>query len=261
MTSCLYECRVMHHRFVPREHRFSYEIFMAWLDLDELDELHDRLRCFSRNRGNLYAFHDRDHFGDESRTLKENVAAFLRDQGVGDTPDRVRVLTLPRAFGHIFNPVSFHFAHRADGSALAAVAEVQNTFHEIKPFLVGQPLPRGGFEQRVTKHFYVSPFFDLDHEFHFKLPEPGERLAIEVDDYAGDQRTLHTTLTGRRVPFTDAQLLRQTLRCPLVTLKVISAIHWEAFRLWRKGLPFHRKAEHPGLQRDVQRPHASLRRP
>jgi DUF1365 family protein len=248
----------MHHRFVPREHRFSYEVFLAWLDLDELDELDDRLRFFSHNRGNLYAFHDRDHFGEPARSLKENAAAFLTSHGVLETPARIRVLTLPRTFGHVFNPVSFHFCDRADGTPLAAIAEVQNTFREIKPYLVDAPLPgASGFERRVTKHFYVSPFFALDDEFHFRLPAPGERLAMQVDDYTGDQRTLHTTLTGRRVPLTDGQLLRQTLRCPLVTMKVISAIHWEAFRLWRKGIPYHAKSANPHLQRDLERPHIS----
>jgi hypothetical protein len=248
----------MHHRFAPREHRFHYDIFLVCLDLDELGRL--PLRLLRHNRRGLYSLRDDDHLGDPGRPLRENLEAFLQREGVTERPARVRLLTLPRFLGHVFNPVSFYFCERADGSPLCAVAEVGNTFGERKPYLVRQPLERHpGFEARVPKHFYVSPFLALDDQFHFHLPFPGERLALQVDNHAGGARQLHTTLTGWRRELTDGALLRETLRVPFVTLRVIAGIHWEAFRLWLKRVPWHRKAADPHLQTGVERPHPALR--
>ncbi len=176
--------------------------------------------------------------------------------------------------GHIFNPVSFYFCHAADGTPLCAVTDVQNTFGELKPYLV--PVagaqapatagdrsairdPRPAFHRRVPKHFYVSPFSALDLCFDFRLRTPGERLEIGVDDVTAAGKTmLVTTLTGTRLPLTDGQLLRLTAKYPLVTLRVITLIHWHALKLWWKRLPWYRKAADTGLQRDVFRPHATL---
>jgi len=288
--SCLYECCVMHYRLAPKEHHFRYSLFLFSLDLDEMDAVAARLRLFSRNRANLYSFRDSDHLTLDARsrreeahtnadcgmrnaessqslrtsapTLKDNLLAWLASQGVTLPPDaRIQLLTLPRVLGYVFNPVSFYFCRDAAGAPLCAVAEVSNTFREMKPFLLrAEDLqPDGVFRRVVPKHFYVSPFFALDLSFDFKLRVPGESLEIHIDDREGDRCVLLTSLTGRRVPLTDAQLAWQTLKCPLVTLKVISMIHWNALRLWLKNVPWHRKAANPHLQRDVMRPHESLR--
>ncbi|MBM3877485.1 MAG: DUF1365 domain-containing protein [Verrucomicrobia bacterium] len=288
--SGLFECSVMHHRLAPKEHQFRYKIFLFALDLDELDAVAARLRFFSRNRANLYSFRDEDHLSaavlkttnahrheenpDQgvpsvrscprgSNPVKENVVSWLAQQGVTLPPDaRIQLLTLPRVMGYVFNPVSFYFCADAAGAPLCAVAEVGNTFREMKPFLLRREdlQPDGVFRRAVPKHFYVSPFFALDLVFDFKLRVPGESLEIHIDDREDGRRVLLTTLAGRRVPLTDAQLAWQTLKCPLVTLKVISMIHWNALRLWLKNVPWHRKAANPHLQRDVMRPHESLRR-
>ncbi len=279
----------MHHRLAPKEHQFRYRIFLFALDLDELDELAARLRLFSRNRANLYSFRDADHLTIQTgktteaqrhgetlndkgcssvsqrlsgfTSVKENLLTWLTSQGVTLPADaRIQLITLPRVMGYVFNPVSFYFCTDATGEPLCAVAEVGNTFGELKPFLLRREDFRDGvFRRVVPKHFYVSPFFALDVAFDFKLPVPDESLEIHIDDREGDRRVLLTTLAGRRVPLTDAQLVWQTLKCPLVTLKVISLIHWHALLLWWKGVPWHRKAANPHLQRDVFRPHESLR--
>lgn len=187
---------------------------------------------------------------------------WLAQQGLTLPPDaRIQLLTLPRMMGYVFNPVSFYFCSDAEGAPLCAVAEVSNTFREVKPFLLRREdlQPDGTFRRTVPKHFYVSPFFALDVAFDFKLRVPGDSLELHIDDREGQQRVLLTSLTGRRVPLSDAQLAWQTLKCPLVTLKVISLIHWNALRLWLKKVPWHPKAANPHLQRDVMRPHESLR--
>jgi DUF1365 family protein len=149
------------------------------------------------------------------------------------------------------------FFYDADGAPYASLVEVENTFLERKPYVV----PRGdtGFHRRVAKHFYVSPFSDLDLAFDFRLEAPGERLRIAIDDFRGDEPELVSTLTGRRVPLTARSLAACTLKYPLITLKIIGAIHWQAFLLWIKRLPFHKKEAHRELQRGVFNPHKSLR--
>lgn len=267
--SCLYECRVLHHRFSPRQHRFEYGLFLICVDLDELDTLDSSLRWFSRNRRNLYEFRDSDHFTrpdatrphDPQRGLRGSVVDWLAGQGISVPSDaRIRLLTLPRVLGYVFNPVSFYFVTLADGSPLCAIAEVGNTFGEQKPYLVpvetlaadpatGSP---ARFRLIAPKHFYVSPFSPLDLRFDFKLRDPAEQLAIGVNDLnAANDTVLISALTGQRRPLTDAGLLRLTLRYPLVTLRVITLIHWQALRLWLKKIPFLRKAESPHLQRHV----------
>lgn len=262
----------MHHRTHPREHRFQYGIFLACLDLDELDRLDRRLRWFSRNRRNLFEFRDSDHFTGmdappqprRGPDLRSRLVDWLAGQGVA-VPDsaRIRLLTFPRVLGYVFNPVSFYFVHGPDGEPITAVAEVGNTFGEQKPYRVPVTSEAGGSRFRLVapKHFYVSPFSTLDLRFDFRLRSPDDRLAIAVDDLDPDGRKiLVSTLTGERRPLSDAELLRLTLRYPLVTLRTITLIHWEALRLWLKRIPFHRKASHPQLQTGIHPiPHGTSR--
>ena len=265
LRSCLYDCSVMHHRLAPKEHHFRYGIFQFCLDLDELDTLSERLGFFSRNRRNLYRFNDGDHLPSASShplSAKTSLLAWVASQGLPLPPEtRVLLLTHCRVFGYIFNPVSFYFCLDAQDQPLCAVAEVGNTFGELKPFLLGpEHLETDGrFRRIVPKHFYVSPFFALDLAFDFKLRVPGEQLDIYIDDREGDRPVLLTALTGRRVPLTDANLARLTLKYPLVTLRVITLIHWHALKLWWKNVPWHRKAANPQLQRGVFNAHESLR--
>jgi uncharacterized protein len=261
--SCLYDCSVMHHRLAPKEHQFRYGIFQFCLDLDELDAFSARLRLFHRNRPALYRFNDSDHLpaaGDLG--TKAAILAWVASQGLPlPAETRVLLLTHCRVFGYIFNPVSFYFCLDAQARPLCAVAEVGNTFGEQKPFLLGPEHldGEGRFRRIAPKHFYVSPFFALDLAFDFKLRVPGEQLDIHIDDREGDRPVLLTALTGRRIPLTDANLARLTLKYPLITLRVITLIHWHALKLWWKRVPWHRKAANTHLQQGVFNPHESLR--
>jgi hypothetical protein len=259
MNSCLYECTVMHHRLAPKQHRFSYRIFMFYLDLDEVDAVAAHIPLFGRNRRTIFAFNDADHLGDSSGTVKQKLMAYLRANGVALPWDaRVMLLTLPRVLGYVFNPVSFFFCFDASGSPACAVAEVGNTFGEKKLYLLPEMSGGDRFRLVTPKNFYVSPFSDLDLEFDFKLRVPGDSLEIHVDDRHGEERTLLSALTGQRAPLTNRQLIWFAIKYPLVTLWVITLIHWNALLLWLKRVPFHRKEARPELQRDVLRPHASI---
>ena len=267
----------MHARFAPRMHRFVYRIFMFALDLDELEALHRRLRLFSFNRPNLFSFREADFLptGEPlhnpgpaaappsgSRNLKSRVLGHLAAHGI-DLPADTRVLlvTLPRVLGYLFNPVSFYFCLDRDGQPLAAIAEVTNTFKEVKPYVLA-PATRGAdgaFRLRVPKHFYVSPFSDVDVAFDFTLRAPNGRLSIQIDDYIGAERTLTSTLTGRQQPLTDARLAWFCGKYPFVTLQIIGLIHWNALKLWLKSVPWFPKSARASDQRDLYRPHQSIR--
>jgi hypothetical protein len=262
MNSCLYECSVMHHRLAPKEHHFRYRIFMFALELEEIDEVARQVPLFGRNRPNLYAFRDRDHLtlpGWENATTRENVVEFLARHGIQFPGDgRITLVTLPRVLGYIFNPVSFYFCRDAADTPLCALVEVGNTFGEMKPYLLREPVDGNRFHLNTPKHFYVSPFSPLDLAFDFKLRVPGDQLEIHIDDREGDRPVLLSALTGRRAPLTTARLLWFTVKYPLVTLKIIFLIHWHALLLWARRLPWYPKAANQDLQRDVLRPHSSL---
>jgi len=259
LTSCLYDCEVVHERLSPKRHGFRYRLFFLDIDLDELPALTKRLKFLSRNARNLYAFRDADHLDLGAGDLKANIAKHLANNGIAMPVDaRIRLVTLPRVLGYLFNPVCFYFISDAQGTPMHAIAEVTNTFHEMKPYLIAQPNAQGVFELIVPKHFYVSPFSSLDTSFHFKLSVPGDGLKIHIDDLEGEQRTLLSWIHGKRRDLTDARLLWYLVCFPMMTLGVIARIHWQALRLWLKRLPYHAKAAHPELQRDLLRPHLSI---
>ena len=281
MNTCLYECQILHHRFAPKAHRFVYRIFLFAVDLDELDELPRRLRLFSLNRANVYSFREGDflpvgeplhnptHAPGPARpptTLKTRVIAHLAGHGIDLAGGRVLLVTLPRVLGYLFNPVSFYFCSDRHGQPVAALAEVTNTFKEMKAFLLG-PATRTAaaagvtFVLRTPKHFYVSPFTDLDVAFDFTLRTPGERLSVQIDDFDAGRRTLTSVLTGSRRPLTGGRLAWFTLKYPLITLRVIALIHWHALKLYLKNVPWFAKAARPGAQRDLYRPHITIANP
>lgn len=264
----------MHHRFSPQAHRFLYRIFMFAIDLDELEALHRRLRFFSLNRRNLYSFREGDFLptGESLHNpsaapgpsatpggLRARVLTYLAGRGISLEGGRVMLVTLPRVLGYLFNPVSFYFCYDRAGQPVAALAEVTNTFKEMKPFVLGPETRQdGAFALRTPKYFYVSPFTDMDVAFDFTLRLPAEKLSVQIEDYDAGQRTLTSSLTGRRRPLTDATLAWFTLKYPFITLKVITLIHWNALRLYLKRVPWFAKAARPDAQRDLYRPHASL---
>lgn len=281
-TSSLYECTVLHERTTPKHHRFVYRLFYFAIDLDELDSLHRRLALFSVNRANLFSFRERDFLplGEplhhptapalssfvtaDQTSLKSRVRAFCAMHGsdIGDQ-GRVLLVTLPRVLGYLFNPVSFYFCFDAAGVLVGAIAEVTNTFREVKPYFIPAVTGSDGsitLRLRTPKHFYVSPFSGLDLEFDFTLHAPGEKLAVRIDDHAAESRVLHTTLTGIQSHLTNLRLVWFLLKYPLITVKIITLIHWQAFRLWLKRVPFFPKADHATEQRDLYRPHASIQR-
>ena len=268
LNSCLYECVIVHRRLRPRPYAFEHRMMMLYADLDELEAIDGNTRLLSIERRNLYSFRDADYFPTGAQgARKGRVRAYLGERGIElPATGRIRLLTLPRVLGYIFNPISIYFCSDGEGVALCAIAEVGNTFRESKLFLLpAQPARAEAaapdparFRLRVPKLYYVSPFSSLDICFDFDLRLPGQTLLMHIEDWDAHGKLLESHLRGARVPLSDRQLLRFALKFPALTLKVIALIHWHALWLAFRRVPWHRKGARPDLQREVLNPAASL---
>jgi len=236
LQSCLYVGHVMHRRLRPFGHRFRYRIFSFYLDLDELEILPRHLRFFSYNRWNLVSFRDRDHGPRDGRPLRPWIEAELTAAGIAGPFGAIRLLCFPRLLGYVFNPLSLWFCHAADGRLVAVLYEVSNTFGERHGYLIPIAWDTNGvIEQCCDKQLYVSPFMPMKAHYRFRLKAPDERLAVAILETVAEQPTLAATQMGRRRSLTSRSLTRVLLSHPLMTFKVIGAIHWQALRLWLKG--------------------------
>jgi DUF1365 family protein len=236
-VSAIYAGRVVHTRARPVRHRLSYRSFHLLLDLDELPQLAAGLRLFSTERFNLFGFSGRKH-GDGSATpLRQQIDQHLCRAGIDPEGGAIRLLCMPSVLGASFNPLSIYFCHGADGRLSAVLYEVNNTFGQRHSYLI--PLSdrtSTPLRQSCAKQFHVSPFMEMAMTYHFRVTPPAERVAVAISavDAAGPMLT--AAFAGERRDLTDANLARAFLRHPLLALQVLGAIHWEAAKLWRKGL-------------------------
>jgi DUF1365 family protein len=251
-VSALYTGHVAHNR--PGKHRLRYRVFMLALDLDELPELDRRLKLFAHNRTALMALFDRDHGAHTNTPLKPQIEAKLREAGIGWDGGRIVLLTMPRLLNYVFNPLSVYFCTRRDGSLAALVHEVSNTFGE-RHFYVLPPraAPNGQIVQACEKEFFVSPFLEMDLRYEFRVTPPGERAVVSMVVRRGEDVALTASFAGERRELTDANLMRAWLGNPLMTITVIAGIHWEALKMWVKGVRYLGRGRNAGEDAGVPR--------
>lgn len=245
--AALYHAEVMHQRFSTACYRFRYRVFSLLVDIDAIDDVVASTALFSRNRFNLLSFHDADHLPPGEKDLRGWAERVLDEAGVDGRHLKIRLLCMPRVLGWGFNPLSLWFCETAEGEPAAVIAEVRNTFGERHCYLLKPNSPDSGWplRQRHHKDFHVSPFIDMDAAYEFRLSRPDEKLRVVIREFQKDRLMLVATQTGRRRPFRSGELLRQLLRVPVQTLKVLSAIHWQALKIWLKGARFYRKPAPP----------------
>jgi len=230
--SALYSTRVTHTRTRPRHHALAYRLPYVLVDLDAPAGA----RLFSCNHFNLFSLYERDH-GDGHTPLRAWVAAQLATAGLAEAAAHITLLTLPRFLGLGFNPLSLFFCHNAAGALRAVLYEVNNTFGQRHSYVC--PVPPGAappLRHAAEKCFYVSPFMDMALRYRFTLTPPGEAVGLHIAVDDADGTVLRATLAGTRQPLTDATLLRAALLHPLLGVKVLAAITWEALRIYLKGI-------------------------
>ena len=238
----LYAGTLRHRRFRPRSHAFTYNLFMAWLDIDRIPELMAQAPWTSYNRFNWASFEERDHFGDPRLSLRERVAQDARAHGVPLPDGPIFLLTHLRYLGYCFNPISFYFCYRKSGDLDTILAEVNSTFGESRNYWLWPPNrqpPANALHYRCPKTMHVSPFMDMNLDYEFVLTDPGDKLVAHMNtiEIQSAKPFFDATLALEHQPWTSRNLTRLLLRHPWMTAKVIGAIHWQALRLYLKRVP------------------------
>lgn len=245
MKSCLYIGRVRHRRFAPVPHAFRYRLFMVYLDLAELDSVFRGRWFWSVDRANLASFRRGDHFGDPATPLDQAVRDLVEARTGRRPQGEIGLLTHLRYFGYCMNPVSFYYCWKPDRSEVeAVVAEVHNTpWGETHCYVIDHAAGQAR-RARFDKRFHVSPFMPMEQEYDWRLPDPGERLAVHMINLQQGSQVFDATLALGRRPMTGPWLAGVLLLFPFMTLKVIAAIYWQALRLWLKRVRFHSHPRH-----------------
>ena len=237
-AAALYFGEVMHARLKPIGHRFSYRVMSLLIDLDRLGAADRQSRLFGVNRRALYSFNETDHGMRDGSPLRAYAQRCAAADGIDLTGGRVLLLCYPRLLGYTFNPLSAYFCYRADGELALVIYEVRNTFGDIHAYVL--PIKPGelsaaGIRQQQDKLFYVSPFIEMAMRYHFRVSPPGQTVKLRILETDREGPLLAATFSGRRRALTTTALLRSLFALPLVTFKIVAAIHWEALRLWLKG--------------------------
>ena len=233
MTAALYTGEVTHQRYRPAHHKLRYGMFWVLLDLDGAAV---PARLFSRNRPNLFSFHDRDHLAGSAEPLRQQIDRALISAGIDSSGGTIQVLCMPRVCGFVFNPISVYFCHLRDGGLAAMLYEVNNTFGQRHSYLIPVPGPDAAtVRHRCDKQFHVSPFLPMAMTYEFRVTRPGEKLSLAVRGGDSDGPLIGAVFAGRRTDLTDFAILRLLPRFGVLTLKVVAAIYWEGLKLWLKG--------------------------
>lgn len=246
-TPSLYHGTVTHKRLTPFKHDLTYRVFSLLLDVDALDSTADRLRLFSHNRAGILSFHDKDHGPRDGSPLRPWLNRVLAEHGFDLQNCPVRLLTFPRLWGYVFNPLSVYYCYNRSHRLAAVLYHVGNTFGQWHGYLLPvAPGHDGPVMQQTDKVFHVSPFMPVDGLYRFTLSPPGDTMSLLIryqDDRGNDRLT--ATHTAQRSDLTDTTLAAALMKHPLMSFKVIAGIHWEALKLWKKGAKFHPKPDLP----------------
>tara|TARA_A100001011_G_scaffold366406_1_gene418920 strand:+ start:1845 stop:2603 length:759 start_codon:yes stop_codon:yes gene_type:complete len=239
MNSCIYNGEVTHTRFKPIRHFLKYKTFSLLIDLDEVVQLDKSIGIFSHNKFNVFSFYDKDHGDRDGGDLKEWVLRKLKKFNIEKSKTKIKILCYPRIFGYVFNPLSIFYCYEKN-QLKAIFYEVKNTFNEQHTYIF-KIKDNEEINQKCKKKFYVSPFMDMGTYYNFKLFDPNNKLSVFIKQTDVSGTILTATQTGDKKEFSFRQLLINFLKYPLMTIKIIGSIHFEAFLLWKKGAIYRKR--------------------
>ena len=239
MNSCIYNGEVTHTRFKPVRHFLKYKTFSLLIDLDEINLLDKSIGIFSHNKFNIFSFYDKDHGNRDGGNLKDWVISNLKKFQIKEKITNIKVLCYPRILGYVFNPLSIFYCYEKD-KLVAIFYEVKNTFNEQHTYIF-KIKNNEEIIQKCRKKFYVSPFMDMETFYNFKLLNPKDKLSVFIKQTDADGTILTATQTGDKKEFSYKQLAINFLKYPLMTIKIISSIHYEALLLWKKGAIYRKR--------------------
>ena len=240
MTSSIYNGTVIHKRFKPKIHFFKYKVFSLLIDLSELNVLDKKINFFSYNKFNLISFFDKDHGERNGSSLVEWVKKNLKENKINTENIKIKLLCYPRILGYVFNPLSVFYIYDSDEKLISVLYEVKNTFGEQHTYIF-KVENKNLIQHSCEKKFHVSPFIEMDCNYFFRILKPAEKISVIIDQYQSNEKILYASQDGKRTEFTSSELIKSYLKHPLMTFKIISAIHFEAFKLWAKGIKFIKK--------------------
>ena len=241
MTSFIYNGTVIHKRFKPKMHFFKYDVFSLLIDLAELKILDKKIKFFSYNRFNLISFFEKDHGDRDGSSLEDWVKRNLDQNNIVYKNIKIKLLCYPRILGYVFNPLSVFYIYNEDENLISILYEVKNTFGEQHTYIFRVEKDSNLIQNNCSKKFHVSPFIEMDCNYFFRLLKPGNKISVIIDQYDSQDKILYASQDGVRTDFNTKYLLKSYLKHPIMTFKIILAIHYEAFKLWTKGIKFVKK--------------------
>ena len=241
INSAIYNGQVIHKRFKPKVHYFKYKVFSLLIDLSELETLDKKVNFFSFNKFNLISFHEKDHGERNGSSLKLWVHRNLEKNNIQTKDIKIKILCYPRIFGFVFNPLSVFYIYNLKDQLISIMYEVKNTFGEQHTYIFKVTKDSNLIQNNCSKKFHVSPFIEMNCNYFFRLLKPGNKISVIIDQYDSEDQILYASQDGVRSDFDTKNLIKSYLKHPIMTFKIILAIHFEAFKLWAKGIKFIKK--------------------
>ena len=240
-NSFIYNGKVIHKRFKPKAHYFKYKVFSLFLDLSELNVIEKNIKIFSYNKFNLISFFDIDHGPRDGSSLISWVKKNLKNIGINNEKIQIKLLCYPRILGYVFNPLSIFFIYDNKNNLISILYEVKNTFGEQHTYVFNVKKKNNLIKNFCNKKFHVSPFIEMDCKYNFKILEPKNNLSVAINQSDRKGKLLYASQDGVRSQLSNKNLIFSYISHPLMTFKIIGAIHFEALKLWLKGIKLVKK--------------------
>ena len=240
-NSYIYTGSVIHKRFKPKFHSFNYNVFSLLIDLSELDEIHKELKLFSYNKFNIISFFNKDHGPRDGSSLQGWVIENLKKNDIDTDDIQIKLLCYPRIFGYVFNPLSVFYIYNKKSNLISVLYEVKNTFGEQHVYIFKTKKDQNLIQHVCKKKFHVSPFIEMNCIYFFRLLKPGNKISVIIDLNDPEGKVLYASQDGIKSNLNNKNLIKSYLKHPLMSFKIILAIHFEAFKLWTKGIRFIKK--------------------